>query len=538
VSERLAVLLTTEGTYPFSGGGVSTWCDTLIRNTPGIRYTLLPLMMNPHVEQRFTPPPNVRRMLPVPLWGIEDPAEFITDVPFARLYERTHGMSARVIESEFLPVFTRFLDAILFADPDCDAVGQTFVAMEDYFRRRDYNATMKSPVVWDAFVTRMRLHGRAMAETHPAGERCLPSMFDVTECLRWLYHFLVVLNVRVPRVSVTHSTAAAFCGIPCITAKIRDGVPFVLTEHGVYLREQNLFLSRFRRLFFAKHFLLSLITAVARTNYRFADVIAPVCHYNTRWEVAHGTPRDRIQVIYNGVDPDRFAPDANAVRGSAPAGRGETSGLRVVATARIDPLKDIETFIRVAARVREAKFSIFGAVNDEAYYRRCVELARSLGVEVTMGQATDDVVAAYRSADVVLLTSISEAFPFSVIEAMACGRAVVASDVGGVREALDGCGVVVRPRDTETFAAEVSRLLADEAQRAKLGARAREKVLDRFRIDESVTAYVELYEKLAGERGGGVVEWRSGAGDAAAPLHHSTTPSAASRLAHSAPEAR
>ena len=77
------VLLTTEGTYPFSGGGVSTWCDTLIRNTPEVRYTLLPLMMNPHVELRYPPPPNVRRMLRVPLWGIEEPSEFITDVPFA-----------------------------------------------------------------------------------------------------------------------------------------------------------------------------------------------------------------------------------------------------------------------------------------------------------------------------------------------------------------------------------------------------------------------------------------------------------------------
>src|SRR5258708_237632 len=208
-----------------------------------------------------------------------------------------------------------------------------------------------------------------------------PSLFDLTECLRWLYHFLIGLNVRVPKVSVTHSTAAAFCGIPCITAKLRDGVPFILTEHGVYLREQNLFLSRFRRLFFAKHFLLGLITAIVRTNYRFADVIAPVCHYNTRWEVAHGAPRDRIQVIYNGVDPQRFSP------GPCPPGPPH-----VVATARIDRLKDIETFLRVAASVtlsaveggRGVRFSIFGAVSDEKYYRECLDLRRELGVDVTM----------------------------------------------------------------------------------------------------------------------------------------------------------
>ena len=476
------VLLTTEGTYPFSSGGVSTWCDTLIRNTPDVRYTILPLMMNPHVELRYPPPSNVRKLLRVPLWGIEEPGEFITDVPFARLYERAHNTPAAAIASEFLPLFTRLLGAILKADPDPDVVGHTLVGMEEYFRRRDYNKTMKSRAVWDAFVDAMEEHGRRIGVQ--------PTLFDLTECLRWLYHFLIVLNVRVPRVTVTHSTAAAFCGIPCITAKIRDGVPFILTEHGVYLREQNLFLSRFRRLFFAKHFLLSLITAIVRANYRFADVVAPVCHYNTRWEVAHGTPREKIQVIYNGVDPDRFSPGP----GPRLEGPSSTVPLHVVATARIDPLKDIETFLRVAARIgRGVRFSILGAVSDEKYYRQCLELRRELGVDVTMGQATEDVVGAYRGADVVLLTSISEAFPFSVIEAMSCGRAVVASDVGGVREALDGCGVVVRPRDVETFANEVTRLLDDAALRAKLGGKARAKVLEQFRIDESVAAYLNLY---------------------------------------------
>ncbi|HYU24497.1 MAG TPA: DUF3492 domain-containing protein [Thermoanaerobaculia bacterium] len=513
------VLLTTEGTYPFSGGGVSTWCDTLIRNTPEVRYTLLPLMMNPHVELKYAPPPNVRRVLEVPMWGIEEPAEFISDIPFASLYERKQRTPASAIEEEFLPTFRAFLDAVLAADglsavgsrlsgstgqtppraesgepraglADSDVFGASLVAMEDYFRERDYGATMKSRLVWRAFAERLETHGRELARTHAAGARCIPSLFDLTECLRWLYHFLVVLNVRAPRVAVTHSTAAAFCGIPCITAKLRHGTPMVLTEHGVYLREQNLFLSRFRRLFFAKHFLLSLITAVSRANYRFADVVAPVCHYNTRWEAAHGTPREKIEVIYNGVDPDRFTP------GARPDGPPH-----VVATARIDRLKDTETFIRVAARVREThpnvRFTIFGAVSDEGYYAECLKLRRELGINVTMGAATDDVVAAYRSADIVLLTSISEAFPFSVIEAMSCGRAVVASDVGGVREALDGCGIVVRPRDVEQFAAAVRRLVDDGPQRAKLAARARAKVIEQFRVDGSVAAYLDLYRRLA-----------------------------------------
>ena len=183
------VLLTTEGTYPFSGGGVSTWCDTLIRNTPEVRYTLLPLMMNPHVELKYAPPPNVRRVLEVPMWGIEEPAEFISDIPFASLYERKQRTPARAIEEEFLPTFRAFLDAVLAADglsavgsrlsgstgqtppraesgepraglADSDVFGASLVAMEDYFRERDYGATMKSRLVWRAFAERLETHGR------------------------------------------------------------------------------------------------------------------------------------------------------------------------------------------------------------------------------------------------------------------------------------------------------------------------------------------------------------------------------------------
>jgi glycosyltransferase involved in cell wall biosynthesis len=266
----------------------------------------------------------------------------------------------------------------------------------------------------------------------------------------------------------------------------------ILTEHGVYLREQYLFLSRFRRLLFCKQFLLNMITAVVRANYHFADIVAPVCHYNTRWEVAHDTPQQKIRVIHNGVDPDLFQ--------AAPKLHGD---LHVVATARIDPLKDIETLLRVAARMKSSrpgvKFTVHGAVADESYYRRCLALRRHLGVEdtVTLGTATDDVVSAYRDADVVLLTSISEAFPYSVIEAMACEKAVVASDVGGVGEALEGCGVLVKPRDDEQFAAEVTKLLDDRHLRLRIGAKARARVMDEFRLDHSIGKYLDLYRSLA-----------------------------------------
>jgi glycosyltransferase involved in cell wall biosynthesis len=133
------------------------------------------------------------------------------------------------------------------------------------------------------------------------------------------------------KVAMVRNNSMFAGGVRRLWKALRHDTPMVLTEHGVYMREQNLFLSRFRSLLFSKRFLLNLINAVSRANYWFADVVAPVCRYNTRWELAHGTDPSKIEVIYNGVDAEMFSP------GARPAGPPH-----VIATARIDPLKDID----------------------------------------------------------------------------------------------------------------------------------------------------------------------------------------------------
>src|SRR6188474_3553775 len=151
----LSVLMTTEGTYPYGAGGVSTWCDALIRNTPDVRYVLLPIMMNPHIERKFEPLANIRRIVPVPLWGIEEPSEFRSGTPFAELYERKRGTSEDDVAREFVPLFRRFLDCVNEAGVDPAAFGRVLLEMESYFRRRDYNETMKSAPVWEVFRSTM-----------------------------------------------------------------------------------------------------------------------------------------------------------------------------------------------------------------------------------------------------------------------------------------------------------------------------------------------------------------------------------------------
>ena len=99
-----------------------------------------------------------------------------------------------------------------------------------------------------------------------------------------------------------------------------------------------------------------------------------------------------------------------------------------------------------------------------------------------------------------MLSSVSEAFPYTVLEAMSCGRPVAATDVGGVREIIAGWGELVPPRDPVALGDACARLLSDGRRRGELGRRGRELVLAHFRAANVATQYRALYSEFVLER--------------------------------------
>jgi hypothetical protein len=97
----------------------------------------------------------------------------------------------------------------------------------------------------------------------------------------------------------------------------------------------------------------------------------------------------------------------------------------------------------------------------------------------------------------VVLCSITEGFPYTLIEAMACGRPCVATNVGGVTEALgDEAGLVVPPRNPAALADACLKLLRDNGMRRKMGAAARERAIEHFTVDRAISAFDEMYARL------------------------------------------
>lgn len=486
--KRTSVLLCTEGTFPFVGGGVSTWCDTLCTELDEVDFTIYAVTAAPEVRRRYELPPNARRIVHVPLWGATEPPDYIlAGMPAGELRGRRAATTPNAVASEFIPLLKRVMREMRADRADLhDQGGPALWLMWRWFQRHDWRTAWKSELTWYAFCGEI-------LDACADGEK--PTLDDLTSALQLLYNLLLPLSAPVPDTDLVHTTIAGFPGLAGVIAACERGTPLLVTEHGVWIRERYISVGTADLSGFLKRFLIELSRHVARLNYLCATIVSPVTGYNVRWELHHDVAADKVRVIANGVDPAVFVPRPKPAETSARP--------TVVAAARVFPLKDIETMIRSAAVAREAipeiSYKLYGALDaDPPYVHRCRNLIAQLGLEQTFELAGhhSNPAGLYTEGDISVLSSISEAFPFSVLESMACGRPVVATDVGGVREALEGFGVVVPPRDHIQLGEGAVRLLRDGELRTRLGRQAREQVLARYRTSHLIRAYRDLYAEL------------------------------------------
>jgi glycosyltransferase involved in cell wall biosynthesis len=316
---------------------------------------------------------------------------------------------------------------------------------------------------------------------------------DADEAADLIEHAVRPLAAPVPSdVDVVHANANGLSSMVALAAKWRTGVPFLMTEHGVYLRER--YLAASGQSLGVKTALLRFHRALARLAYREADAITPVSGFNSRWAVRHGADPGKISVIGNGVDPARF-----------PLLPGEPAEPVISWVGRIDPLKDVETLIRALAVTRErvpsARLHLAGPVpaGNEPYAEACRLVADELGLAgaVTWAGPCKSSREAFAAGQVAALSSISEGMPYTVLEAMMCGRATVSTDVGGVAEAVGDAGLVVPPRDPVAFGRACADLLVDAGRRASLARRGHDRALSEFTLERCLSAYRSCYRRLS-----------------------------------------
>ncbi|WP_338932898.1 GT4 family glycosyltransferase PelF [Streptomyces netropsis] len=468
-----SVTLLTEGTYPHSHGGVSVWCDQLVQGMPDIDFRVIAVTGTGREPLAWELPGHVRSVDTLPLWGPPPAGR----APRGRALRR------------FLTAYERFLLALL--DPaEEHHFPRTFYRLAEYAAAGTLPAALRGEAAARALV---RVWNRPELATAAAR----PTLHDALTATDLLEHALRPLAADPPAEGVTHAVSGGLAAVPGLLAHHRHGTPFLLTEHGIYLRERYLGFRAEPYRWPVKALMLGLFRLLAEESYRCAALVTPGNRYNRRWEEHGGTPPDRIRTVYNGVDPAAFPP-------AGPEPEAPTLSW----AGRVDPIKGLETLIRAFAIVRAeipaARLRLFGGTprGGEGYRTACESLAAELGVAdgVTFEGRVEDIRDAYAAGNVVMLSSISEGFPFTLIEAMSCGRATVSTDVGGVCEAVGDSGLVVPPRDPESMAKAALRLLKDPELRARMGESARLRVIEQFTLRQTIDSFRDIYHDLARSR--------------------------------------
>lgn len=476
------VLLINWDCYPnFASGGVYTWTKALIDSMQDYEFIVVNQLSNPNCNSTYTVPPNVTKVIEVPLYGTHRIEEFSKEKE--SILPKILRTTESVIKDNFLVLYREFLRAVISDRCDTKLLAELIIKLHQFLIAYDSKKCLEHHLCWDIFMEELN---NQLLYRHL-------TMKEASIAFQLIQRNMTLLSIKVPKADVIHCSLAWMASLIAIYAKKESNCPLIITEHGVAYRELLLYYNRYLFDESSKIFWKIFSRNIVDTVYSVADTITTVCNFNKVWEEKLGADSSKIKVVYNGVDTSKFRPVKVERTDNRPT---------VVTVARIDPFKDIVCMTQAIKYAKEEipdiQCLIYGSAVDLEYAERCAKAVKDLQLEDTikfMG-GTKEPEKAYGVGDIVAISSIMEGFPFTVIEAMACGKAVVASDVGGVSEALGGCGLLVRSRRPRELAKGIVRLLQDKELRAKFEKDSLEKVHAEFTLEKCVQQFREEYANL------------------------------------------
>lgn len=252
------------------------------------------------------------------------------------------------------------------------------------------------------------------------------------------------------------------------------------------------------------------VNLLRKTIYKFADRYSSkfVSHYITVSKALkqkliqeRKIPEEKISVIYNGVELDRYNPGrfkSNKLRESIGI---EDDCIIVGAIGRLVYQKGFQYLIEAAKKLHQKNYKIrFVIVGQGPENYKLRQMAESSGISkiCTFTGQRFDIPQLLSDFDVFALPSVLEGLPRVVIEAMAMEKPIVASDIDGVREELipDRTGLIVPPRDSEALSDAIAYLINNKDRASQLGREARKSATIRFDLKRTVSSVESLYEKV------------------------------------------
>lgn len=510
------ICIITEGTYPYVMGGVSTWIAQIIESMPDLKFSVLNISASRKTQR------EIRYDLPKNLVGIHD--SFIFDSAFGKpanlenlqdifLFDYARPRQGKEVINKH--ALTREKEEALLSLYRALSTGQRIemddipALVQDFDSDEEFIETMAHS--YSAWEVTKQLYS----------EVGIPGLSFLDYFWSFRAQYMPIFNVlraSLPKARVYHAACTGYAGLLGARAAYESGRPLLLTEHGIYSRERRIELtkvnwlsssgeSRFLQLERSRNWFrerwVALFRALSRAAYDNASKIISLYQGNSNIQISEGAPRDKVEIIPNGIITDTFK-DIPRQR-KAP---GEI--LRVGFVGRVVNIKDIKTLLRAMSLLSAWKVpfqtTIVGPLDEEPeYVAECLDLLEKLNLhdKVFFVGPRRDLDKVYAEMDVVLLTSASEGFPYVILEANCAGLPVVATDVGACRDILTGIGKedmalgpsgrITAVGSPEETAAELARFAHNPEALYTYGQTGRKRVLRYYDLRKIMSQYRDLY---------------------------------------------
>ena len=157
MKNKYDVLLILEGTYPYNGGGVSTWAHMLCNEVKNAEFLLYSINAQYESQPKYALSPNIKSIVQVPLWSPLEPQEMVHyGKNFHTIVDEKEKLNEGNINEDFIPIFRRLIANIYSDTRKAEDFDDIIYKMWLFFQENDYKKTMQSMVVWRAFCNLVR----------------------------------------------------------------------------------------------------------------------------------------------------------------------------------------------------------------------------------------------------------------------------------------------------------------------------------------------------------------------------------------------
>lgn len=504
---RADVCLLLEGTWPYVRGGVSTWVHQILTSMPDVGFSVVFIGAEKSAAgaPKYDPPANLVSFHELFLFEENYPRSEPSGNAPSKLWNSAHQALRELLLSE---------TAAQSEEESDRRLSEAFLSLSHLAAKTSFERFWSHPETWDLL---QEVYVRYFEEV------------PFIECF-WNLRFLcqpiwrlLRLTDDLPDARVYHAVSTGYAGLlGALVSRSRPGSQFLLSEHGIYVRERISELLRaewtgptatravssagiapLRKLW------IDFFVDIGKFSYHSAGAIVSLFQRNADIQVEFGAPSDRLRIIPNGVQTEHFDP----IRENRRQKREADPERQIVGFfGRVVAIKDVKTLLRAARatvdQVPGARFLLVGPTDeDPEYFAECQNLASELGIEAFVhfgGPATPE--QALPEFDVMVLSSVSEGLPFAVLEAFGSGMPVVSTDVGSCSELIHGrpgeesdraaAGRIVPVGDPGALAGALAELLQDRKLQDELGKAGLERVRRIYTEPAIIAEYRDLYRSL------------------------------------------